>query len=126
MARKNYKKLKGAVGIYQNLTTKKYFAEKKINGKNHTSTFDTLFEAKEWRRLFDGETMREDEKEMESSHATLKEVWETMQKDHFPTLATSTKNIWRRRYKLLELIEHVPMNQITPSKITSWVNVLSL
>lgn len=122
MARKNYKKLKGAVGIYQNLTTKKYFAEKKINGKNHTATFNTLFEAKEWRKLFDGVSMGEDKEFLESSHATLKEVWETMQKDHFPTLATSTKNIWMRRYKLLELIEDTPMDKITPSTMTSWVN----
>lgn len=122
MAGKNYKKLKGAVGIYQNISTKKYFVEKKINGKRYSSTFDTLYEAKEWRQYFDGVSMGDDLETINSSHATLKEVWETMQKDHFPTLATSTKNIWMRRYKLLELIEHIPMDKITPSKITSWVN----
>ena len=51
-----------------------------------------------------------------------KPVWTAIQKDHFPTLATSTKAIWKRRYKLLEGIEHLPMNEITPSKLTAWVN----
>jgi integrase len=121
MAKKNYKKIKGTVGIYQNISTKRYLAEKKIKGKNHNSTFKTLYEAKEWRKKYDG---TEDSLLInhERSHcATLKEVWEVMQKDHFPTLATSTKMIWRRRYNLLELIEHLPMDQITPSRITSWV-----
>jgi len=122
MAKKNYKKLKGAVGIYQNTTTKNYLAEKKIKGKNYNATFKTLYEAKEWRKNFDGVSAYKESDELSSPYATLKEVWETMQKDHFPTLATSTKNIWRRRYKLLESIEHLPMDKITPSKLTSWVN----
>jgi integrase len=122
MARKDYKKLKGTVGIYQNTKTKKYFAEKKISGKNHTASFDTLYEAKEWRENFDGTDYSPKECIPDSSHATLKEVWETMQQDHFPTLATSTKMIWHRRYTLWKIIEHLPMNQITPSRITSWVN----
>jgi len=122
MAKKNYKKLKGTVGIYQNIATKHYLAEKKIKGKNHNATFKTLYEAKEWRKNFDGISFNQNSDELNSSFATLKEVWETMQRDHFPTLATSTKMIWTRRYKLLELIEHLPMDKITPSKITSWVN----
>lgn len=122
MAKKNYKKLKGAVGIYQNLATKKYLAEKKIKGKTHNATFTTLFEAKEWRKNFDGVSTNYQQDELTSSHSTLKEVWQVMQEEHFPSLATSTKRIWQRRYKLLELIEHLPMDKITPSKMTSWVN----
>lgn len=121
MARKDYKKLKGTVGIYQSTKTKKYFAEKKVNGKNHSASFNTLYEAKEWRKSFDGTSYSVQEENLESSHATLKEVWETMQEEHFPILSTGTKMIWRRRYKLWELIEHLPMDKITPSKITSWV-----
>lgn len=44
-----------------------------------------------------------------------------MQEKHFPTLAYSTKEIWIRRYKLWKGIESLPMDQITPSKVTSWV-----
>ena len=122
MAKKNYKKLKGTVGIYQNEITKHYLAEKRIKGKTHNATFKTLYEAKQWRKNFDGVSSESGQKQEGSSHATLKEVWETMQKDHFPTLATSTKMIWIRRYKPLELLEHLPMDQITPSKFTNWVN----
>ncbi|MBD65965.1 MAG: hypothetical protein CME62_12210 [Halobacteriovoraceae bacterium] len=121
MAKKNYKKIKGAVGIYQNISTKHYLAEKKIKGKNHNATFKTLYEAKQWREKYDGTEDSLLVAPERSHHATLKEVWEVMQRDHFPTLATSTKMIWRRRYKLLEIIEHLPMDQITPSRITSWV-----
>ena len=37
MAKKNYKKLKGTVGIYQNEITKHYLAEKRIKGKTHNA-----------------------------------------------------------------------------------------
>lgn len=96
MAKKNYKKLKGAVGIYQNLATKKYLAEKKIKGKTHNATFTTLFEAKEWRKNFDGVSTNYQQDELTSSHSTLKEVWQVMQEEHFPSLATSTKRIWQQ------------------------------
>ncbi len=45
-----------------------------------------------------------------------------MQIYHFPLLATTTKEIWLRRYKLLRPLEHLPMNEITPSRISSWVS----
>lgn len=45
-----------------------------------------------------------------------------MQTDHFPNLERSTVAIWERRYKLLKELEHLPMDQILPSTITSWVN----
>lgn len=80
-----------------------------------------MYKAKEWREKFDGSKESLITHLEVSHHATPKEVWEVMQKDHFPTLATSTKIIWKRRYKLLETIEHFPMDQITPYRITSWV-----
>lgn len=84
---------------------------KKINGKQFQNTFDTIFEAKQWRKYFDGISYNKalNDSDSESNYSTLKEVWEVMQKHHFPTLATRTKSIWHR-------------NKITPSKITSWVN----
>lgn len=116
---KNYKKIKGAKGIYQNEITHKYLVEKRVCGKLHTSTFLSLFEAKQWQKKFDGTKVKEDNEQSKCS--TLKEVWESMQRNHFPILATSTKDIWLRRYKLIQTLEHLPMDQITPSKISDWV-----
>ena len=45
-----------------------------------------------------------------------------LQSDHFPSLEKSTVTIWERRYKLLKDLEHLPMDQILPSTITTWVN----
>lgn len=116
---KNYKKIKGAKGIYQNEITHKYLVEKRVSGKLYTSTFLSLFEAKQWQKKFDGTKIKEENEQSKCS--TLKEVWESMQRNHFPILATSTKDIWHRRYKLIQTLEHLPMDQITPSKISDWV-----
>ncbi len=120
MSIKGYKKLKGSVGIYKHETTGNFMARKKLDGKVVQETFNSLFEAKNWRKKFNGVSIEEDQ----SNCSTLKEVWQTMQKVHFPTLATSTKTIWKRRYEPWKSIEHLPMDKITPSKITSWVNKL--
>lgn len=56
-----------------------------------------------------------------SEFATLEEVWEVMQAFHFPLLATTTREVWRRRYRLLKTLEHLHMNQITSGKISEWV-----
>lgn len=117
---KSYKKVKGANGIYQNTKTYHYMVEKRIGRKLHSTTFASLFEAKQWYKKFDGTDYLQEEKAT-SDYSTLKEVWESMQKNHFPILATSTKEIWIRRYKLLQTLEHLPMDRITPSKITEWV-----
>ncbi|QDK42402.1 hypothetical protein DOM21_13295 [Bacteriovorax stolpii] len=123
MSKKGYLKVKGAEGIYKYQKNGSYLAMKKIDGKQYQETFTTIFEAKQWRKTFDGisyTTTTEDNNK--SIFSTLQEVWEVMQKHHFPTLATSTKDIWKRRYELLKTLEHLPMDQLTPSKITSWVN----
>lgn len=125
MSKKGYVKVKGAQGIYKYQKTGNYLAMKKINGKQYQETFSTIFEAKQWRKTFDGisyEPVVGSESDKRSNYSTLQEVWEVMQKHHFPTLATSTKDIWRRRYQLLKNLEHLPMDKITPSKLTSWVN----
>jgi hypothetical protein len=80
-----------------------------------------LYEAKLWQKSFNGRTSKLDEENLNSNYSTLKNVWEEMQKNHFPTLATNTKVIWIRRYELLKNLEHLPMDKITPSKISSWV-----
>lgn len=118
--RDKYKKV--AVGIYKHKSAGTFYAEKKIKGKVFNKTFSSLYDAKQWRKYFDGVSAEPKSDDQETIYSTLKDVWETMQKVHFPTLATSTKAIWIRRYKLLENLEHLPMDKITPSKITIWVN----
>ncbi|NOT78418.1 MAG: tyrosine-type recombinase/integrase [Bacteriovoracaceae bacterium] len=120
MSRSYFKKIKGAKGIYEHKKNGTFKAEKRLKGKLHSRTFKSLFEAKNWQKRFDGTEFIDDENSSEG-FSTLKEVWDGMQKHHFPSLATNTKEIWRRRYKLLENLEPLPMDKITPSKITDWV-----
>ena len=109
------------IGIYKNNKTGKFFAEKRIKGKVHNKTFTNLYDAKKWRKNFDGISAEANEKVDKLTYSTLKTVWTALQEHHFPSLATSTKAIWERRYNLLKNLEHLPMNKITPSKITSWI-----
>ncbi|OFZ46401.1 MAG: hypothetical protein A2381_14600 [Bdellovibrionales bacterium RIFOXYB1_FULL_37_110] len=108
-------------GIYKNNKTGKFFAEKRIKGKVHNKVFSNLYDAKKWRKHFDGISSEINEENVEQKYSTLAFVWNTMKEQHFPNLATSTKAIWHRRYTLLQILEHLPMDKITPSKITSWV-----
>ena len=118
--RDKYKKV--AVGIYKHKSIGSFYAEKKIQGKVFNKTFSNLYDAKKWRKHFDGVSAEAKADDLTAKYSTLKHVWETMQLVHFPTLATSTKAIWRRRYSMLQNLEHLTMDKITPSKITSWVN----
>jgi integrase len=117
---KYFKKIKGAKGIYEYRPNGTYKAEKRIKGKLHSRSFKTLFEAKQWQKKFDGDDFKIEDEES-SNFSTLKEVWERMQQKHFPTLSTSTKQMWIRRYELLQNLEHLSMDRITPSKISDWV-----
>jgi 6-pyruvoyl-tetrahydropterin synthase len=117
MSKKGYKKLKSAKGVYKNETSSNFLARKNIKGKNHQKTFSTLFEAKRWVRNFDGTKVIKSTLE-ESDFSTLEDVWEMMQKVHFPTLATSTKAIWIRRFVHWKRVEHLTMDKITPSLVT--------
>ena len=115
----NYKKVKNTKGIYLHKHNGQYMVEKRIKGKLYSKTFGALFDAKQWKKKFDGIS---DSQQEEGSHfSTLEDVWEKMQQKHFPILATSTKEMWKRRYTLLKDLEHLPMDRITPSKITEWV-----
>lgn len=116
MPNKNYCKLKSATGIYKNIKTGHYYAEKRVRGKLYTRTFKSLYEAKKWHKGFNGRVISESK-----DFAKLGEVWEVMKIYHFPLLATSTKEIWIRRFRLLQSLEDIPMNEITPGKISEWV-----
>jgi integrase len=120
--RNDYKKI--SVGILRHKKMKTFYAEKKVRGKVYNKTFSNLYDAKQWRKSFDGleEKKTIENVKREPSFSTLREVWCEMQRTHFPTLATTTKAMWRRRYSLLKNLEHLRMDQITPSKMTSWVN----
>jgi len=119
----NYKKIRNTTGIYQNKKNGQYMVEKRVRGLLHTRTFSTLYEAKQWQKFFDGEKIVYPEEVLDekSNYSTLREVWEVMQKKHFPSLATSTRSVWTRRYELLKGLEHLPMDRISPSRITEWV-----
>ncbi len=119
MRKKYYLKLKAHPGIYKQKNTGRYYAVKRVDNKKYTKTFTSLAEARNWRKHFSGDI--EKPAPIKSDCATLREVWSQYQKDHFPTLAPSTRAIWKRRYSLLKDIEHLPMDFITPSIVTSWV-----
>jgi integrase len=121
MRKKEFRKLKGTPGIYVNQNTGSYYAEKRVQGKLFTRSLNSLFEAKKWRENMSGVEIEDASKITNSNCSTLKTVWESMQKTHFPLLAKSTKDIWLRRFKLLEDLEHLPMDHITPSKLSEWV-----
>jgi len=118
--KKGYRKLSGQVGIYKHLSSKNYLAIKKIDGKVHQKTFTSIHDAKKWRKAFAGVEAGD----KKSSFSTLKFVWETMQEVHFPLLATTTKAIWLRRYEPWKKLEYLPMDQITPSRVTKFVQDL--
>lgn len=115
MGKQGYTKLPFELGIYQNKKSQNYLAVKKVGRRNYQKTFLSLNRAKIWRsKLVKA-------KPPSPRKAKLKKVWESMQENHFPSLAESTRSIWRRRYHLLRSLEDFSMEDITTSKITSWV-----
>jgi integrase len=104
-------------GVFYNSQTGKYMARKTILGKQHKQTFENEAHARVWRATFDG--VKSEVKVLTSS--TLRHVWKIMQEKHFPLLAGSTQEIWLRRFILLKDLEEFRMEEITTSKITSWV-----
>jgi integrase len=112
----NYVKVKNRPGIYKHRVTGRYLAIKKILGEKFQKSFDSIQDASYWRATFSGK----EEKSIKFSKLSV--VWLAMQKSHFPTLANSTKSIWHRRFELLKELDQLTMDEITPSKLTSWVN----
>lgn len=104
-------------GIFKHPKSGRYCARKKIYGKQHQETFLNIRDAIHWRKTFNGL----DKSKTKEKYSTLKEVWESMQRLHFPKLSTSTKQVWIRRYDLLKQLEHLPMNEITSTKINEWL-----
>lgn len=109
---KHYSKTPGLTGIYQNTLSGSFISTKRLKGKLYQKNFESLEEAKQWRQNLE---------QKQNAHSTLKDVWMCMQETHFPTLSMSTINIWKRRYTLLQEIEHLPMNEITSYQITNWI-----
>ena len=113
-----YIALKTHKGIGQHKVTKMYQAKKKIKGRQFAASFKYLRDAVHWKSTFNG---KKEPIERENEFSTLKEVWETMQTLHFPSLAPSTQQIWKRRYKLLRCLEDYHMDEITPIVINEWI-----
>jgi integrase len=112
----SYKKTK-MPGVFYNPKSGRYMARKTVKGKQHKETFDEEAHARIWRATFDGE--KSHLKPLTTS--SLRAVWQAMRKKHFPLLAKSTQEIWLRRYALLQDLEEFQMEEITPSKVTAWV-----
>ncbi len=112
-----YQALKNNPGIWKHKTSGQFLARKKIRGKSYRKTFRTIRQAIEWRNNF-GEQEALTKKAVCSK---LKDVWTEMQRQHFPILADSTQEIWIRRYALLKDLEDLPMDRITSSVLSSWV-----
>ena len=115
-----YEKLKNHTGIYKHKKTERYLARKKIDGKSYNQSFDSLNEARRWRHSFNG--VKEISKEKLTP--TLLEVWKRMETLHFPSLSTSTKEIWRRRFVNLSYLYDYHMEDIKPSIINTWLAFL--
>lgn len=118
MSKQGYEKLVRSLGIYQNLKSKNYLAIKKIGKRSYQRTFSSLNKAKEWRKSVvqcqtDPHIIKK---------TKLKNVWASMQEIHFPSLSLNTQSIWVRRFRLLRTLEELRMDEITSSRITSWVN----
>jgi integrase len=123
MSKKNeWIKLPKHEGIYKHKTNGKFRARKKVAGKSYEKVCLTLRQAKAWKHQFNG---KKQEKTNEVRTSKLKEVWETMQSSHFPTLQPTTIAIWHRRYGPWKTIENLPMEKIIPSTVTKWVNELA-
>ena len=85
MSSYEYINLRQHPGIYKNKKSGRYLAVKKIRGKKYQRTFDSISQAKHWKNVFNGAESIE-----ECTYSTLREVWNVMQKSHFPILALST------------------------------------
>lgn len=119
MNRSAYQKLPKHQGVYKHKTSKRYLAIKKIRGKQHCETFDNIRDALSWRATYDG--IKKKKKVWERTTPTLLEIWELMRELHFPTLEKSTQMIWERRFKVLEPLYSIHMEDFTPSAIDEWL-----
>ncbi len=118
MSKNGYAKVKEEIGIYQNTTSRNFLAVKKVKGKNFQKSFKSLTKARSWRKNLNEESQPS---LAPCKKVTLKQVWISMQTDHFPCLAISTVAVWKRRYLLLNQLENTPMDEIIPSTIKAWV-----
>ncbi len=113
-----YEILPSSPGIKKHKVTGHYQATKKIKSKTYRETFKSLRDARHWRNTFNGERTQSTGMNQTS---TLGEVWSAMQRLHFPSLRPSTRQVWLRRYRLLEDLAQIPMGEITPTRLNEWI-----
>jgi integrase len=119
MKKSEYTKLPNHIGIYKNKKTKRYLALKKIKGKQFSESFNRVRDALHWKNTFDG--IKRKKKVWQKVTPTLLEVWESMRDVHFPTLEKSTIAIWERRFRVLEPLYRINMEDFTPSMIDQFL-----
>ncbi len=114
---KRYQKLLKQKGIRKDLVTGKYQASKKINGVQHAESFDSVRDAQFWRSTFNGK------KSLINPRTTsgLGFVWQRMKELHFPCLEKTTQRIWERRFKHLEELSSMHIEEITSTVLNRWI-----
>lgn len=105
-------------GIRKDVKMGRYQALKKIQGKQHAETFDTIRQALHWRNTFNGERTTQ---AAPKSTSTLKHVWNRMKALHFPSLELSTQRIWDRRWKHLSDLADYHMEDISSTVLNRWI-----
>ena len=105
-------------GIFKNSKNGKFLARITVDGEQRKATFDKEYDAIMWRLAMEN---KEPAPVVSGNTSTLKYVWHVMQEKHFPLVANSTKEIWLRRFTLLEDLTEFQMSDLTHSKITDWV-----
>lgn len=105
-------------GVFRHTKSGKFLARITLEGEQHKATFDNEYYAVSWRLALE---KGERPPELPGATTTLRSVWSLMKEEHFPSLEFSTKEIWERRYQLVEKLQDLPMADITSEVITEWV-----
>ena len=122
---KNYVKLDKHKNIYKHKKSGRYLATKKIQGKQFSQSFDMVRDAINWRHVFNGANevthTRPRPKIIKKATPTLSELWEMMRKLHLPTVEISTAEELEMRFKVVESLHHLHMEDFTPSVLDEWL-----
>lgn len=105
-------------GIRKDTLSGRYQALKKINGKQHAESFDSIRQALNWRNTFNG--TRQAKVGLKAT-STLGDVWKRMKELHFPSLEKSTRRIWERRWTSLSDLADYHMEDISSTVINRWL-----
>lgn len=106
--KKRYKKVKGQVGIREEVETGKFEAYKTVDGEKYFKQFDLISEAKKWRLNFVPEkTIKR------ASTVLFGHLLNLYIEEHIEHLATSTKGVKKDRMKIFEPLKEIPIEKMT-------------